>query len=507
METHPLDGCTCWPSEQEEMRWRPTCVRKPCSSDMMSHLSAVRMLLSTRRRTLDTNATWCLTVDRACLELLSDLAWTDWLINTALRSSNEYVGYVAACVASEVVVACTDDGEGLVDKLLLSVAAGHRVAATAAVNVFARVMNVVDYSASSNLTRKRSRTKKVLLGRLKDHWSEFVDVIMGEETMTRSPSLIELLRLWKSVLLWSSSRENGTTQCHHRGQYYTALTNLHRLLYQTNTHPYVWLNTIRLFGASLQSRVCTVCSLDDAQSTSCGCCFRKAAAREIVTGVTRRRLLYFMSKIENDSGRDNEFARKIVQETAMLAMRSLRVLTSDHGVVGIGDEDDAAAAIENVVNCLDSYVKSSTMFDTDLRFYRWLVRLLCDRDDAIVECLTCGLEVATAVPAAWPLLDPFDGFAEMLACTGFGPDVLLDYLISDENDFLPYVLIVLKTACRDVERFARSCGDRLGNTVDTLNTLRLKTLRLREKNVFPYNIDPLIKLIERCDKLCSEFVI
>lgn len=512
METHPLDECACWLSEQDGMRWRPTRTKMSSSSDILMHLSAVRVLLSTRRRIVDANATWCPKANRVCSELLSDVAWTDWLVDTALRSSNEYVGYVATCVASEVIIGCTDDGKALIDKLLLSITAGHRVTAAAAVNVFARVLNAADNdtddgTACRNLTRRRSHTKKILFDRLKDRWSDAVDVIIGENTMACTPSLIELLRLWKSVLLWPSLEKNGTTHCPHHGQYYTALAYLHRYLYRTDTHPHVWLNTIRLFSASLQSCICTVCSSEHAQSSYCGCCYRKATAREIVSGIIRRRLLYFMGKIGNGFGRDNEFARKIVQETALLAMRSLRVLAAKHGVDTAGDKGDTVVVIENVVNCLDSYVKSSTMFDTRLRFYRWLVRLLCDRDDAIVECLTCGLDVATAVPASWPLLDPFDGFAEMLAYTGFGPDVLLDYLISNENDFLPYVLIVLKTACRDIERFVRSCGDRLDNTIGTLNTLRLKMLRLREKNVFPYNIDPLAKLIERCDKLCSEIVL
>lgn len=474
------------------------------STDAAAHLSVTRLLLYTRRRQCGTPFA-CPAVKRACSALLSAdgraaTPWPEHLLDV-LRSPDAYVRHTAVCAASETALyrpaACTaaSSSQALLIDGLLRLATGwstSAVATAAAVSVFARVLEssdddpaVVDVperrpsfcAGDSDRALVGARdTKALLLDRLHDAWTDVVDALVPRDGQTTA-ALIELVRLWKSAF---SALSLGRPPRSDR--FYSLLAPLQHLLYRTDTDPHLWLNTVRLLGAGLRGG-----------STAC------ELARQIVEGVTSRRLLYFMGKQRKNSGDQH----RVLQETALLTMRSLRV----HAGRAVGDgQTVVAGTVTDVVDCLDSYVKSSGLYAPDVRFARWLVRLMCDRDDATVECLMCALDVADVTPATRASLEPLDGFAEFLACVSYEPDVLLDFLISDENEFLPYALRILKMACRDAVQFFRCCGDRLENAMESLIRLRLKILRLHENRVFPYNIGPIAKLIQRCDELYSEYI-
>lgn len=474
-----------------------TFSRTAPAADTVAYLSAIRTAL---RRAAADAVSRCPAVRRARSAVLSDAAWSDYLLDVLSSPADEYVGYVAVCVASEAVlyrrtatVGCTSTRDALVDGLVrLSTAAQSPVEVdemeagrAAALNVFGRVLDALadDDDDDGSAGTRRDEIKTFLLDRLHDVWPTLVDAATVDGRH-RTAVLFELMRLWKSVL---AAADRSPWR-----YYYATLPRLERVLYRTDTDPDVWLNAVRLLGAGLRSRPRDKtggCRRDDGAA---------ALAERIATRVTR--LLYFMGKtVKNVSGRgDTRAAAVVVQETVLLAMRSLRVLARTATAT-------AAATTSDVIDCLDSYMKSRGLVAVDVRFSRWLVRLTCDRDDTLVECLTCALAVAPAVPPL--LLDPFDAFVEFLACVSFDADVLLDFLMSDdENDFLPYALHVLKTACCDPPEFFRGCGRRLPDTMELLVRLRLKILRLHENRVFPYNIGPLAKLIERCDRSYCEFL-
>lgn len=506
------DGCACRLPADSCGRMVSYPVDVASTSDTIAYLSAVRLLYTRRRRR-------CPTVERDCSALVSNLAWMEHLLDVGLSSTNEYVRHAGACAVSEVALCCADAGEShvhwLVDKLVASICAGHRGTVTA-INALARALNIAndDDEEAAAATRpsctggggettgpRRATTinrgiKTLLLERMHDRWT---DVVCAASAGNGRPVVLsELVRLWRSIVIASSAGS------HYYERYYSDLSSLHYLLYQIDTDPHVWLNTVRLFGDSLKS-----CSANERLTGGGGggCSYETAAtmAETILTGVTSRRLLFFMDKTIVRLGRDNGGTRA-VQETALLAMKSLRIVAAVVHRRGAADRESSSVvdATRLVVDCLDSYAKSSALVAADARFCRWLVRLLDDRDDAIIECLSCVLDIAVAVPAVRLILDPFESFAEFLSCVSFEPDVLLDYLISDENDFLPYALKFLKAASRDYEHFSRGCGDKLENTMDLLIRLRLKILRLHENNVFPYNIIPIARLIQRCDELYSE---
>ncbi|KAL4125861.1 hypothetical protein QTP88_010099 [Uroleucon formosanum] len=529
IEWHLLNGCAC-PLTAAEYEWLVTFPTEVSSSpNTIVNLSTMRLLLSMRRYRRQqhpvADSGYCPTVERVCSATLSSTLWFDKLL-AMLASVDDHVRYVATCLATEAVLGCADADDDslthLIDGLLLTITTTVGLSRAAAVNVFTRVLDVTcnsrristvktfychdgDEAGCFTAVPKGRDTKTLLLDKLSDRWLDVVHATVRENKTTVAidyydNGLADIVGLWTAV--FRLFRFTGFA-CRNREQFYSELPSLEWLLYRTDTEPLVWLNTIRLFGSSLQR--CLDQPMDDWWMAR-----RVAMGERILTGFIRRRLLYFMYKMVSSYGLENDRTRIFLQETVLLAMRSLHAFVGGHNhLLGVDNDGDAASAtmIKDVVDCLDSYVKASTLYATDVGFCRWTVRLMCDRDDVTIECLTCALDVADVVPATWPLLDPFASFAELLECVSYEPDVLLDYLISEESNFLSYALRILKTACRDAQCFFQSCGSGLDDAMVLLIRLRLKMLRLHENHVFPYNVMPIAKLIQRCDELYTEIVL
>lgn len=481
------------------------------TSDTIAYLSTVRLLFTQRRCR-------CPTVKRICLSLVSDPAWTEHLLAVGLSSADAYVRHVGSCALSEVALCCADIGEShvhrLVDKLVALICEGHRGAATA-INALTRVLNDNEIPGNLGSTAMRAsctcdgdematphptamknhEIKTLLLERLYASWTNVLCTVISDG---RSVVLSELVRFWRSIVATSSAGH------HYYERYYSELSDIYYLLYRINTDPHVWLNTVRLFSDSLKS-----CSVNELLTGggSGGCSYETATtmAEMILTGITQRRLLFFMDKTIGRLGRDNGGTRAM-QETTLLAMRSLCIAAVTHHRDDGADRDSSSVVDTTrlVIDCLDSYAKSSEFVAANVRFCQWLVHLLGDRDDAIVECLSCALDIVDAVPTVRPILDPFKCFVEFLSYVSFDVDVMLNYLISNENDFLPYIMKFLKSASRNSDHFFRGCDDLLENTMDLLIRLRLKILRLNANNIFPYNISPIARLIQRCEDKYSK---
>lgn len=483
--SHLLGGCAC----RVSTGCRLAAVRPSPGLDLAAHLSTARLLFVARRRGRATGSR-CPTVEDACAELLADTSWTDRAVDVAATAAaDRYESYAAACALSEAALSCAAGGPSqarLADRLLL----GPR----AAVDVYARVLaadgrtwarRADGPSAAAAVAHCRGArsaaapspvrlddAKTLFLDRLADRWPDVVTDALADPS---TAGLSAVVRLWNAA--FAALRSAG---CRRPGPYHSQLPRLRPLLYRADTDPRLWLDVVRLYGAGLR----------------CGRGTTAAAARDVADDFTRRRLLYFMGKTSGALERRADRERAL-QETVLLAMRSLRALAGHR-------PPDVAATAADVIDCVDSYVKSTDACAADVPFVRWLVRLTRDRDDAVVECLTCALDVADAAPAARPPLDPFAGFAEFLACVSYDPDVLLDLLIADENDFLPCALRMLKSACRHADRFFRACGDAVHDAMGLLIRLRLKMLRLHENRVFPYDVTPIARLIQRCDELYSD---
>lgn len=469
-------GCACQLSAcaRDRLIGGPQ-VRGPLSStrrttNAVAHLSAVRLLLFAHRRRISAMCR-CSTVANVCSSVLANAAWQDRLVG-ALSHDDPYLRYAAVCAASEVLrsdAAPESRRAGLIRRLTA-------VANAAAMDALTRVLDstatdrspahdpiapgcctgtVDPWSLDTDM-----RVRRLVLASLRGRWSGLVRSAIGQD---RPATTVALLRLWRAVLTASCNRPRANLN------FCRDLRVTERALYRRDADAYVWLNALRLFGAGLAG--------NGAQTLAAG----------MVAAVNRQRALGLLRRAA-DRLVDQRQRAAIVQDVVILVMRSLRALARRGPPVH--------RQIDHALDRLEAFVEPSYG-----HFGRWAVRLLQDRDDAVVECMLCQLDIADSVPASRDRLNPFVGFVEFLACVSFEPDVLLDYLISDENDFLLCALKMLKWACADIELFCRSCGDRADRTVDVLVRLRAKVLRLQRNNVFPYDIGPLARLIQRCYRL------
>lgn len=479
-------------------------------TDAAAFPSVARLLLSVYRRQTDAKdaRSRCVAIERATRTLVDDAACVDRLLTTALSDDDRYARYAAACAVSEAFGLVDRRSRSFLTDRLLLASAADEAGCHSAIEVYTRVLAVPDSAHKhhdeddhhddnddydDDFRVNRLACKAQLLAELRgDRWSKLVDAVVRYPAKPDgAAAVVGLARLWTAVLAACSDPAERDSYC-------ADLPRFQRLLYAPNTEPHAWLNTVRLLGASLRW------SPDDERrdrQRELVAAGRSAVARAIVSAVTGCRLLYFLHKTRNRLAGDADKSRAVLQDTVLLIVRSIRVFAR-----GCDDNvrDDVRDAIERVMDALESYVRSSLLCAADMRLCQWLVRLLADRDDAVIECVLCHLDVAetAAPPSSRTRLDPFAGFAEFLACVSFEPDVLLDLLISDESEFLLCAVRVLKAACADdTGRFPSGCGDRLDATVAALVKLRSKVLRLHRKNMFPYDAGPIVRLIQRCDDL------
>lgn len=99
------------------------------------------------------------------------------------------------------------------------------------------------------------------------------------------------------------------------------------------------------------------------------------------------------------------------------------------------------------------------------------------------------------------ILSPAATFIQFVRAVSHEPDVLLDLLVSNETCFLLYLLRTLKFVRRNWEEFVRECGGELDNVMTMLIRLKLLIDRLVSKHLFPYNIDPVLRLLEKCENM------
>ena len=98
------------------------------------------------------------------------------------------------------------------------------------------------------------------------------------------------------------------------------------------------------------------------------------------------------------------------------------------------------------------------------------------------------------------LASPHLLFVKLLQNLSFDSSVLLDWLTSNETQFLLYFLKYLKYAARTYKDLSAICVTMrdIGvekSVFDVLKKLKKSIERLRSKNLFPYNVAPLLKVM------------
>lgn len=220
------------------------------------------------------------------------------------------------------------------------------------------------------------------------------------------------------------------------------------------------------------------------------------------------------------------YDRTLLQKLTLLVLKSVAVsvkqIRSDSSDSSIDSQDYEALqdmivierSIRDVLTRLETFIKNALEFHPESHFSKILIHLFSDQDDYLIEAMVCTLDVTASIsfrnnafPELVAMLNPVYTFLEFLNMISNSSDLLLDLLVSNETCFLLYLLRYLKYIRINWSMFVQSCQDgRFGNncldeTMSVLIRLRLKISRLVSKSLYPYDISPILRLLESCESL------
>lgn len=246
----------------------------------------------------------------------------------------------------------------------------------------------------------------------------------------------------------------------------------------------------------------------------------------------------------------SRYDRTLLQKMALLVLKAVAVIVkeircdSSDSSVDSSDFDMQEIqmierSIRDVVRKLETFLKVQLEFHPDSHFSKVLIHLFDDQDDYLVEAMVCTLDVTSGIsfrnnafPELIAILNPVYTFIEF---SNLGPNIthlFLDLLISTETCFLLFLLRFLKYIRQNWSMFTQSCLNYyqhnsysnantllqsfrnsqivinnnsnnviLDSVMTVLISLRLQISRLVADTLFPYNIGPILRLIENCESL------
>lgn len=231
---------------------------------------------------------------------------------------------------------------------------------------------------------------------------------------------------------------------------------------------------------------------------------------------------------ENDDlSQSSEVDKTMLQRMSLLVLKSIAVTvkemrcdSSDSSIDSsdynaIQDMQIVERSIRDVLKKLDVFIRNNLEFHPETPFTKMLIHLFSEQDDYLIESMVCTLDITVGIvyrnsmyPDLIPMLNPIASFIEFLKVVSYDSGVLLDYLVSNETCFLLYLLRFLKYVRRNWSKFLDTCqqvdsgGNRgLDDTMRVLIRLRLQISRLVSRSLFPYNISPVLRLLEVCESL------
>ncbi|XP_050303825.1 protein lines [Anthonomus grandis grandis] len=235
----------------------------------------------------------------------------------------------------------------------------------------------------------------------------------------------------------------------------------------------------------------------------------------------------FIGTIPSDDPSETNIDKTLIQKMVLLVLKSVAVTIkearSDSSDSSIGsDEYDffedmqlIVRSIRDVLRKVDAFIKNSSDFHPETPFCKTMVNLFSDQDNYLLESMVCTLDVAVGIsyrnavfPDLTSMLNPYHSFIEFLKIVSHDSDVLLDYLVGNETCFLLYLLRFLKYTRRNWASFVSSCGEgstarniELDDTMAVLIRLKMQINRLVARDLFPYNINPILRLLTNCENL------
>lgn len=214
----------------------------------------------------------------------------------------------------------------------------------------------------------------------------------------------------------------------------------------------------------------------------------------------------------------------LVLKSVAVSVRAIRSDSSDSSVASESTDDQALDDMRNiegkmrlVLRNVETFLKDRMNFLPSTHFSKILIELFGDQDDYLIESMVCALDVVNGF--SYPkgefreliaMLDPVYVFLEFLVIITHGSDLLLDLLVSNETCFLLYLYRFLKYVRSNWSLFTDSCrtfkndGTELDSTMKVLKSLRLKITKMVSRNQFPYDISPIVRLLESCESMHTD---
>lgn len=216
--------------------------------------------------------------------------------------------------------------------------------------------------------------------------------------------------------------------------------------------------------------------------------------------------------------------KTLLQKMVLLVLKSVAVtvkeIRSDSSDSSIDSSDYEAfqdmvlieRSIRDVLKKLENFMKNTLEFHPESHFSKILIHLFEDQDDYLIEAMVCTLDVTVGIsfrnnafPELVNMLSPVLTFLEFLRTISNSADLLLDLLVSNETCFLLYLLRFLKYVRFNWSMFTASCRNSdtgvncLDDTMSVLIRLRLQISRLVSRSLYPYDISPVLRLLESCE--------
>ncbi|XP_073988378.1 protein lines homolog [Rhodnius prolixus] len=359
-----------------------------------------------------------------------------------------------------------------------------------------------------------SQIKCLCIKALEAKWPAIVgkfDRILATSPTQHESTVITFLGLWEAIISVKANLSIVDTK-----PFYAHLANFVALL-NSRVSPVVWKHMLDLFNEVL-CYGSTLALQDILAEEPC------SLAHLIVRSVKDWRLLEAIP-FRDGSGRfgggSGDGDRPLLQKAVLLVLKAVAVTvketrcesSSDSSVCSESEDADADMAviersIREVLRQLDNCVKALLPFHPETPLAQWVVQLFSDQDDALVESMVCCLDVSVGLfhreNASQDLrraLSPAISLAQFLRTVSHGPDVLLDLLVSNETCFLLYLLRLLKYIRRNWHEFASVCGSELSEIMSVFSRLHLAIDRLIARSLFPYNINPVLRLLEKCEQM------
>lgn len=219
------------------------------------------------------------------------------------------------------------------------------------------------------------------------------------------------------------------------------------------------------------------------------------------------------------------YDKGLVQKMVLIVLKCVALTTREARVESSSGESDSSASSRESVSSggsdmiiiertmsgmykvLDVWIKDILPVLPDQSLQESLLHLLQEQDDVLIEGLLCLLDthMALYIPGKKDpetgLLDtnPTRGFLTLLNLISRDSSVLLDFLVSNETCFLLYLLRYLKFVIKDWAGFTAVCDSNYNEAVQILIDLKQSIARLLSKSLFPYNIAPVFRLLEKVE--------